>query len=229
MSAPPDRNLARLEKLDCCALSDALDKLGLRGQVTHLPRRSGASRIAGRAVTVKIGLGPPPPGPARHLGTTAIQEADADSIIIVEQRTGIEAGCWGGLLTLGARQKGVRGVIADGPVRDIDEARELGFPIFTHRTTSFTARGRVSEQGTNVPVSIGDVIVRPGDYVLADDSATIFVAPADIERVLAAAEVIIAKEAAMARAIRSGVPVHEVMDGRYETLLATETDSARGA
>jgi regulator of RNase E activity RraA len=224
MSVPLDENLARLARLDCCAVSDALDKLGLKGQVTSLPRKSGAGRIAGRAVTVKVGVGPPPPGPARHLGTLAIQEANSESIIVVEQRSGIEAGCWGGLLTLGARAKGVRGVIADGPVRDIDEARELGFPIFTNRTTSFTARGRVSEQGTNVPVAIGDVTVHPGDYVVADGSAAIFIAPADIERVLEAAEAIVAREAAMARAIESGVPPHEVMDGRYEQMLASRKD-----
>jgi regulator of RNase E activity RraA len=224
MPAPLDTNLARLGRLDCCAVSDALDKLGLKGQVTSLPRKSGAGRIAGRAVTVKVGVGPPPQGPVRHLGTLAIQAANSESVIVVEQRSGVEAGCWGGLLTLGARAKGVRGVIADGPVRDIDEARELGFPIFTNRTTSFTARGRVSEQGTNVPVAIGDVTVQPGDYVVADDSAAIFIAPSDIERVLEAAEAIVAREAAMARAIESGVPPHEVMDGRYEQMLASQKD-----
>lgn len=224
MSASLDRNLIRLARLDCCAVSDALDKLGLTGQVTSLPRRSGDGRIAGRAVTVKVGVGPPPAGPVRHLGTMAIQEANSETIIVVEQRSGIEAGCWGGLLTRGARAKGVRGVIADGPVRDIDEARELGFPIFTNRTTSLTARGRVSEQGTNVPVAIGDVIVQPGDYVVADDSASIFIAPADIERVLEAAEAIVAREAAMVRAIESGVPPHEVMDGRYEAMLANKKE-----
>ena len=55
--------VARLHRIDCCALSDALDRLGLEGVVTGLPQRSGEGRIAGRAVTVKLGLGAPPEGP----------------------------------------------------------------------------------------------------------------------------------------------------------------------
>ena len=59
-----DHNVQRLRRLDACAVSDALDKLQLPGVVTGLPQRSGAGRIAGRAVTMKVGPGQPPPGPA---------------------------------------------------------------------------------------------------------------------------------------------------------------------
>ncbi|MGR4863134.1 RraA family protein [Caulobacter sp. LARHSG274] len=211
--------LARLRRLDCCAVSDALDRLKLTGAVTGLPQQSGKGRIAGRAVTVRLGAGEPPPGPPRHLGTTAVEAADANSVIVVEQRTGLEAGCWGGLLTLGAKVRGVAGVVADGPVRDIDEARGYEFPIFTNKTTSFTARGRVVEKATNQPVSIGDVTVRPGDYVVADNSAVIFISPDDIARVVEAAEEIVGREAAMAKAILSGTPISEVMGGAYEHML----------
>jgi 4-hydroxy-4-methyl-2-oxoglutarate aldolase len=211
--------LQRLARLDCCAVSDALDKLKLSGQVTSLPRRSGAGRIAGRAVTVLLGVGDPPPGPPRHLGTTAIEHGDAESIIVIEQKTGVEAGCWGGLLTLGAKVKGIQGVVADGPVRDIDEARDLDFPIFTNRTTCLTARGRVVEKATNGPVNIAGVVVSAGDYVLADDSAVLFISEASIERVVSTAEDIVAREAAMARAILGGTPMHEVMGGNYELML----------
>jgi 4-hydroxy-4-methyl-2-oxoglutarate aldolase len=213
------QTIARLQRLDCCAVSDALDKLGLEGQVTSLAQRSGEGRIAGRAITVKLGTGTPPPGPARHLGTTAIENADAETVIVVEQRTGIEAGCWGGLLSLGAKVKGVRGVVADGPVRDIDEAIDLSFPIFTNKTTSLTARGRVVEKGTNLPITIDKVQVNSGDYVLADRSAVIFISAENIERVLDTAEAIVAREAAMAKAILDGLAMHEVMGGNYENML----------
>jgi len=211
--------VSRLKVIDCCALSDALDRLKLGGAVTGLPQQSGAGRIAGRAVTVRLGTGDPPPGPPRHLGTTAIEASGPETIIVVEQRTGVEAGCWGGLLTLGARRRGVAGVVADGPVRDIDEARGYGFPIFTNRTTCFTARGRVVEKATNEPVTIGDTTVEPSDYVVADNSAVIIIKPIDVERVLETAERIIAREAAMARAIEAGTPIGEVMGGNYEHML----------
>ena len=56
--------------------------------------------------------------------------------------------------------------------------------------------------------------------MLADQSAVIFIASADIERVLATAEEIVAREAAMAKAILAGTPISEVMGGAYEHMLA---------
>lgn len=219
----PDPHVQRLRRLDACAVSDALDKLQLAGAVTGIPLRStgpgGASRVAGRAVTMQVGPGAPPPGPTRHLGCSAIEQAGPDDVIVVEQRSGIEAGCWGGLLTLGAKQRGVAGVVADGPLRDVDEAIAFEFPVWSRSLTSRTARGRVVELGTQVPVTLGDVPVRPGDYVLADRSAVIVIAAADIERVLDAAEQIVAKEAAMAKAILAGTPIGRVMAGNYENML----------
>jgi 4-hydroxy-4-methyl-2-oxoglutarate aldolase len=218
--------VARLRRLDACAVSDAFDRLKLSGVVTGVPRQSGAGRIAGVAVTVKLDAGSPSPGsstgPSRHLGTAAIEIAGPDNVIVVEQRTGVEAGCWGGLLTLGAKVRGVAGVIADGPVRDMDEARMYDFPIFTRTLTATTARGRVVERSTNAPVIAWGVTVNPGDYVIADASAVIFIAAADIDRVLEVAESIAAREANMAKAILAGVPISKVMGGDYETMLRVE-------
>lgn len=212
----------RLRKLDACAVSDALDKLGLAGVVGGLPARSSLRRIAGRAVTVKLARADevaPVAGPPRHLGTTAIEAAGPDEVIVVEQRSGVEAGSWGGILSLGAKMRGVAGVVADGPVRDIDEAREYDLPVYCTALTARTARGRVAEVGTNIPVTIRGHAVNPGDYVIADGSAVVFVAAADVERVLAAAEQIAAREAAMARALLAGKPITEVMGANYENML----------
>ena len=219
----PDPHVQRLRRLDACAVSDALDKLGLAGAVTGIPLRStgpgGNSRVAGRAVTMKVGPGTPPAGPPIHLGCTAIELAGPDDVIVVEQRSGVEAGCWGGLLSLGAKVRGVAGVVADGPLRDVDEAIGYELPVWARSLTSRTARGRVVELGTQVPVQLADQVVQPGDYLLADRSAVIVIAAADITRVLDAAEAIVAKEAAMAKAILAGTPIGQVMGGQYEHML----------
>ncbi len=223
MLSPEDtdvsRSLDRLRRLDCCAVSDAMDKLGLAGVVTGLAQQSGNTRIAGQTITVKLGVGTAQSGPPRHLGTTAIEAGGPNNVIVIEQHSGIEAGSWGGLLSLGAKVRGIQGVIADGPVRDIDQAREMDFPVFTKTLTAFTARGRIVELATNEPISICSVTVHPGDYVLADRSAVIFVPAGDIERVLVAAEDIFAREEAMAKAIEAGTPIGDVMGGAYEHML----------
>ncbi|RDK06008.1 RraA family protein [Cupriavidus lacunae] len=214
-----DQNVQRLRRLDCCAVSDALDRLKLTGVVSGPPQRSGAGRVAGRAITVKLGTGEPPPGPPVHLGCTAIERADGDNVIVVEQRSGVEAGCWGGLLSLAAKVRGVAGVVADGPVRDIDEAVTYELPVFSRGITARTARGRVVEKGTDVSVQIGDVTVEAGDYVVADGSAVIFIRAAEIEAVLDMAETIVSKEAVMVKAILAGTMVGQVMGGNYEHML----------
>ena len=211
--------LQHLRRLDCCAVSDALDRLGLSGVVAGVPQQSGGARIAGAAITVKLGTGEPPPGPARHLGATAVEAGGSDHVIVVEQTTGIDAGCWGGLLTLGAKLRGITGVVADGPVRDIDEARGYDFPIFSRALTARTARGRIVEKGTNVPVTVWGLTVVPGDFVIADRSAVIFIPSQTIDRVLDAAEAIVARESAMAKALADGAPISQVMGGNYEHML----------
>ncbi|HTM05432.1 MAG TPA: RraA family protein [Vicinamibacterales bacterium] len=208
----------RLAALDSCAISDALDKLGLSGAVTGIRRLTTAGRISGRVHTVRMdkddGM-----RSTRHLGTTAIEASEPGEVIVMEQRTGIDAACWGGNLSFGARLRRVAGVIVDGPVRDIDEAREYEFPVFARSTTAHTARGRIKEGATDVPITVGDVIVRPGDYVVADGSAVVFIANAEIARVLEAAEAIAARERAMVAALRDGTPISEVMGRNYETML----------
>ncbi len=222
-----DEAVTRLRRLDCCAVSDAMDQLGLKGQVTGVPKRSGSNgRIAGRVVTLKLHDGPRPEGPVRHLGTTAVELAGPEDVIVVEQRTGLDAGCWGGLLTLGAKLRGVAGVVADGPVRDIDEAREYDFPIFSTGLTALTARSRVVEAETNGAIEPWGVPVCAGDYVIADSSAIIFISAEQAPRVLDAAEAIALKEASMAKALLSGKPISAVMSGDYEHMLEAGRVSA---
>ena len=222
MTVDDQEAVRRLNRLDVCAVSDAMDKIGLRGGVSGLDQRSSTRRIAGRVLTVRLVAKEDVPvasGPPRHLCTTAIENARPGDIIVVEQRSGIEAGSWGGILSLAAKVRGLAGVICDGPVRDIDEARQYDFPVYARALTARTARGRVAEVANNEPVLIGDVTVSGGDFAIADASGIVFVAAADIDRLLDAAEAIVAREAAMAKALLSGVPVSQVMGADYEHML----------
>jgi 4-hydroxy-4-methyl-2-oxoglutarate aldolase len=213
-----DELVSRLSRVDSCAVSDALDKLGLKGSVSGIHRFSSDRRIAGRVLTVKLDRAEGRSN-TRHLCTAAIEAASPGDVIVVEQRTGLDAAAWGGNLSIGAGARGVAGVIIDGPARDIDESRKLDFPVFARDHTARTARGRIVEVATGEPITVGDVTVSPGDYVIADASAVVFVAQGEITRVLEAAEGIMQREDALAQAIRSGTPISQVMAGNYENML----------
>src|ERR1700728_1102816 len=208
--------------LDSCAVSDALDKLGLKGSVTGLRRFSTLRRIAGRVLTVKLDRAEGRTS-TRHLCTAAIEAATPGDIIVVEQSTGLDAASWGGNLAIGAKIRGIAGVIVDGPVRDVDDSRKLDFPVFARDHTARTARGRIVEVATGEPIDVGGVTVSPGDYAVADGSAAVFVAQGDIERVLEAAEAIVAREDAITQALREGNPISQVMGGNYEHMLKKST------
>ena len=91
--------------------------------------------------------GQPPDGSDFHLGVRSIDEATDMDVIVIEQRTGIDAAAWGGVLSEAAHHKHIRGVIVEGAARDIDEINETGLPVFSRTTTPVSARGRIHEAG----------------------------------------------------------------------------------
>jgi 4-hydroxy-4-methyl-2-oxoglutarate aldolase len=209
----------RLRRLDVCALSDALDALGLPAALSDLKRQSGASTLAGRVSTVRLTVGPLPEGAAKvHLCARAI-DAGGPGTVIVVAHPGVEAGGWGGVLSNAARARGIEGAIVDGPVRDADEAAALAFPVFARGTTARTARGRIHEAATNELIEIAGRQVNPGDYVVADGSGVVFITAASVEKVLLTAERIAAKERLMTDAVRGGAPVSTVLGKDYEDML----------
>ncbi len=214
-----DGIVERLSRLDTPAVSDALDRLGLSGRVGGLRPLTVSRRIAGRAVTVRLGTGGALAGPPRHLCTAAVEAAGPGDVIVIEQRSGVEAAGWGGILSNGASVRGIAGVVCDGPVRDVDESRELGFPVYARSATPATARGRIVEEEFNGKVEIGRVEVRPGDCVLADGSGVCFLPERGAAEILEVAETIARREAAMTRAVRAGQPISQVMGANYETML----------
>jgi 4-hydroxy-4-methyl-2-oxoglutarate aldolase len=211
--------IERLMRLDSCAISDALDSAGLPPAVVGLSPLTGRHKVAGTALTVRLGPKQPSGPSTRHLGTAAIDAAVGGEIIVVEHSSGVECAGWGGVLSAGAQIKGVRGVVIDGPARDIDEASELSFPVFGRYAIARTARGRVWEQAYNEPVTIGSVTVKPGDWVLADSSGIVFIQPAHLDDILIRAERIMRREGLMVEALRSGDRITDVVGRDYEDML----------
>jgi 4-hydroxy-4-methyl-2-oxoglutarate aldolase len=211
--------IERLAKLDTCAVSDALDSLNLKGATWGVRPQWACPKIVGRAVTMKI----KPAGleqPTQHLGTAPIEAAQPGDIIVIDNGGQPQFSCWGGLLSLSAKLKGLSGVVIDGASRDIDEARELSFPVYARGVVPMTARGRVVQDSFNQEVQFAGVQCRPGDLVLADGSGIVIIARQKEDEVVAAAEAIYQKEQEMADGIRKGYSGLEMLEKLgYERML----------
>lgn len=218
----------RLARLDTCAVSDALDSLGRAGAVHGIHRAWPCPRIAGRVITVRLRAPEADEPPNRHLGAAAIERAVPGDLILMAVGGRTDAAAWGGLLSQAAVLKGVAGVIVDGACRDIDDSRELGFAVYARAAVPTTARGRIVEEATGVPVEVSGVTVQTGDLAIADGSGVVFVAREAEQEVLARAERLSARESLMAAELRGGRSVLEVMDASYESMLRSEAPTVNG-
>ncbi len=209
----------RLEKMATTNLADALDKVGIRGAVIGIKPMYDCPKILGRAVTIKVTAA----GMLKskyHMGVQAIDAASPGDVIIIDNRGDLNNNCWGEILSMGAKMKGVSGVVVDGAARDIDACKEFGFPVYARGTVPITARGRIMQESFNEVVRIGDVQVRPDDIVVADINGVVIIPVEKLDEVLEASEVILQQETAMVEELKKGTPMLEVdQKFSYETML----------
>jgi 4-hydroxy-4-methyl-2-oxoglutarate aldolase len=129
------------------------------------------ARLAGPAYTVRI-------FPGETFGVVrAIDAAAAGQVIVIDAGAADRGACWGGTATLAAQMKGLAGCVTNGTVRDLDEIRATEFPIFA-TGSSLRAGFRGHPGWIDIPVSVGEVPVQPGDYVFGDGDGVVVV-PAD--------------------------------------------------
>jgi 4-hydroxy-4-methyl-2-oxoglutarate aldolase len=119
-----------------------------------------------------------------------------------------EAAIFGSLLARICRDKGVAAVVTNGLVRDIDQIRDAGFPVFAGGIT-ILGPTKVDPGRLQEPVTIGDAVVSPGDWVIGDSDGVVVIPAAALEETLAAAEAVEAREAEMVRRAAEGVSTVE--------------------
>ena len=216
----PAELVARFAKLPTSSVSDAIDKLGLPGQVDGLRPMLAGARICGQAVTLSympVGLAGGTVGDFLHL-------AEAGDVICIDNRGRMDCTVWGNILTEAAKAKGVAGTVIDGVNRDLGESRAFGYPIWSCGAHSRTGKDRVALEATDVPIVLGRVRVEPGDLVTADDSCVVVVPRARAAEVLRIAEEIEAKEALILQDVRAGMDLAEARRRHgYHTLQTKGT------
>lgn len=164
-------------------VADVLDALGRRDQVLSLnPHRvSGAALLLGRAKTTQWEeLAETDPRPY-DLELKAVDECQADEVLVAAAGGSTRSGVWGELLSTAARNRGCAGTLVDGAVRDVDKMDQLGFTVFARSTCPRDSMHRQRVTAIDVAVSMGGVRIEPGDLVLADADGVVVV-PRAIER-----------------------------------------------
>jgi 3-hexulose-6-phosphate synthase/6-phospho-3-hexuloisomerase len=169
VSIAPQRSLEEelvsiLRDVSSSNISDAMHRKGaMRG--IH-PINLG-TKIVGRAITVQTFAGD------WAKPVEAIDIAGPGDVLVIYNGSNNIAP-WGGLATLSCKNKGIEGVVVDGAVRDVDEIRALNYPIFSSGITPNAGDPKGMGE-INAEITCGGQLVRPGDYIVGDDSGVVVI------------------------------------------------------
>ncbi|KAM0228635.1 hypothetical protein ACHAPO_010607 [Fusarium lateritium] len=105
-------------------------------------------------------------------------------IMYIQQPKGLPSACWGGLMSTRAQYLGAKAVVIDGRMRDINEHKEMKFPVFSRGHSILGSNTFTRASLVNVPLQFKrDLWVNPGDVLVGDADGVVVVPPSLIERV----------------------------------------------
>ncbi len=190
------------EKVSTPNISDAMHREpcmeGIKQKTSH------GSNIIGRAFTVKTVDGD------WAKPVEAIDEAEEGEIIVIDADAGNTA-VWGELASWSCKRKGIPGIVIDGAVRDVDEIREIDFPVFA-RYASSNAGEPKGYGGLNVDINCGGRRVRPGDWIIGDDSGVMVVPKEEALQIANRSLDVMEKENRIREEIKEGSTLSVVME-----------------
>lgn len=190
------RILAALRDIPVAALSDNMHRnIGTTGLLPY--HRHVAGTLAGTAVTARSR------GGDNLTYLRALEFCRPGDVLVVDAGGDLANAVVGGILSFYAAHIGVAGVVIDGAVRDVAEIRAREFPVYargvTHRGPYKDGPGEI-----NVPVSVGGMVVNPGDIVVGDQDGLMAFARDEAELLIEKARAHLATEAETIRAMKEG-------------------------
>lgn len=160
----PDELRAAYARVSTPNVSDAQHRGGAMQGLTAVHQ---GKHIAGPAVTVRTY-----PGDWAK-PVEAIDACQPGDVLVIDAG-GRPPAVWGELATESCLQRGIAAVIIDGAIRDVDAIRELGFPAWArHQVPHAWEPKGFGEVGA--PIVCGGQRVRPGDWIVGDDSGLVVV------------------------------------------------------
>jgi 4-hydroxy-4-methyl-2-oxoglutarate aldolase len=162
------------------------------------------ARMSGTAFTVKCFV-----GDSRAV-IRAIDAASPGDVLVIDIGGTPRATAWGGSSAAAAKRRGLRGVVTNGSVRDLDELVEIGLPVFAAGVSvRGTVKGHPGWHG--MPVSVGGVAVHRGDLVIGDSDGVVVVPFERADEVLSKTKAQHDRESEMARRIAAGESMADIL------------------
>lgn len=138
-----------------------------------------------------------------------------DSVVVWDCTGDRHTAQWGEVMTMAALQRGCRGAVVNG-VRDTQAVLDQGFPVFHQYCISAGMLGRFRLYHWGNPVQMGEIIVRPGDWIFGDIDGVLSIPAAIAYDVLVSAERIVNKEVSIKDMVQRGLkPTEVVKQGGY--------------
>lgn len=154
-------------------------------------------KVAGTAFTVEVRPGD------NLMIHAAMAMAKPGDVLVIDGKGDQTAALMGTIMMTACKKLGIAGVVIDGAARDSLEIEEMDFPVFSVGTNpngpTKMVPGRIGH-----PVSVGGVIVNPGDFVIGDADGVVVVEREKIEGLLPSAAKKVKDEAARIEAIKGG-------------------------
>lgn len=170
-------------------------------------------RTVGYAVTCVFGL--PDPNYSRLSFMDVVDALDASpkpSILILQQKFPPElankVGLAGSIMTTAMQSVGCVGVISNGPSRDIDAIRDMGFQYMLSGVTA--GHGAMAVQAVNVPVTVAGMDVAPGEIIHMDENGACKFPADKMAAVLAQVRALVAQEDSRLDALRKATTAAEI-------------------
>jgi 4-hydroxy-4-methyl-2-oxoglutarate aldolase len=190
----------RAAHLTTAGLSDALDRLGIAGQVAGVRPLDPSYSVCGPAFTVRYRA-------VEVLGETVgdyIDDVPPGSVVVIDNQGRTDCTVWGDILTEAARSRGVLGTVVDGVCRDARWSERVGYPVYALANWMRTGKDRVTVDAVQVRVQVGGVTVESGDLVVGDRDGIVVLPASSLMDVVELAESIETTEEQIRMAVRSG-------------------------
>lgn len=200
-----DPLMERLKALDTSCVSDAMDKLGLECALLGVKPLQFGYRICGRAFTVHY----LPVGAEGGTVGDFLDDVLPGQVVVIDNAGRENCTVWGDIMAKTAKMRGIEGTVIDGVCRDVTAMLDLGYPMFSRGYTMRTGKDRVYVDAVNVPVTVSEIPVHPGDAILGDDSGVVVVPQDRLAEVLEIAEDIERKEQQILKLVASGISLKE--------------------